>query len=137
MDKYAHDKLYREILGQDISYYEILKREIFNHRPRYYNRMSDPITEDEFKLLSANPKYTIVCDDELDPYRITTFWIGEYIQDCLFGVRIVHVTKDRIRMINSLIRGEEEEAVKSHNMLVFFADQNRLDEFIRSQNDHV
>lgn len=137
MDKYDHDKLYREILGQDISYYEILKREIFNHRPRYYNRRSEPVTEEEFKLLSVNPKYTIVCDEDVEPYRITTYWIGEYTQDCLFGIRIMHVSTERIRIMNSLISGEEEDVMHSHNMLVFYADQNCLDEFIRSQNDHV
>jgi hypothetical protein len=42
----------------------------------YYNRAGEPITTDEFMALHQDPEYGRVAETMLDPYWVSTVWLG-------------------------------------------------------------
>lgn len=131
MDKIEHDRLYREILEQNSSYYEILKSQIFHNEPNFFNRMGDPITKAEWMLLIDREEYTLVEQESLEYYTIVTSWHGLKLN--FPGVPFIFETSiymDRTQIGKPMVYPTEKHARKGHDMCVFYADQQLLNKFI-------
>lgn len=127
MDQAEHDRLYFDILAKH-SLSELAER---NESRFFFDRLGKEIPYGHWKCLKRHKEYYLVDEVEIEDYVISAIWIGEdpgiNIPANIYAVIILNIFS-KIKL--KILCPDEESSRRFLENMVFFVDQNCMEEYI-------